>query len=227
MKKEYLGRWFKTSLDNKDEEKNEEIEIVRTEDDYAITSKNEKIKLIDLDLSGDYWKPEPYSEKELDGLQQYKTKKISSKNKSDDILGIKKSESETINLNDSNSLKKIPKQETTEIKNDDNIIFNDPVATMIKSIIQIQKQKNKKSEFPVSIKLSFDFDILIVIKLALETGASDLEIIQNIMKYINIDNNDIKRSIINELIPNESEQEIIMENREDKFNEILNEELNK
>ena len=217
MKSNYLGKWYKNHPKN--EEEGEEIEIIDIIDDNAITSTGVKIPLIQLDHTDDYWKMQPFGEAENSSLKQFAagtTQTIPvNQPQGGSVLG-------NINNEPTNGLPNF--QHTPSVPSQQ--IINDPVATMIRSLIQIQKSKGKTSEFPVQINLKFDFDIISVIKMSMESGASDIEIIQHVLSDLPFTMDDVKRSIVNELL-NPEDVELVMANREPHFNEVLSEELSK
>lgn len=225
MKSDYLGRWFKNNPES--DEDGKEIEIINVIGDNAIAASGEKIPLINLDFGEEYWKMNPLGNAEISSLNSIAsnhTKTVPNTEIINDPLGIKSS-----NYRNDVIDKELSNNVTTSNKVDkkkEEFIINDPIQTLIESIIKIQQSKNKTSEFPVTINLKFDFDILYVIKVALETGASDLEILSHIMKYLPINVDDIKKSILMELLPDsESDVNVVLENREQEFNDTLYEEL--
>lgn len=227
MKSDYLGRWFKNNPES--DEDGKEIEIINVIGDNAITASGEKIPLINLDFGEEYWKMNPLGNAEISSLNSIAsnhTKTVPNTEILNDPLGIKSSNYRNDVIPNISTGNEGISTTNNVISNKKEIIINDPIQTLIESIIKIQKSKDKTSEFPVTINLKFDFDILYVIKVALETGASDLEILSHIMKYLPINVDDIKKSILMELLPDsESDVNVVLENREQGFNDTLYEEL--
>lgn len=230
MNSEYLGKWYKETT--KDNEINE-INVVQVIGTTAITEDGVRISLQELDHSGLYEKLHPYAGIDMSAIAQFSSptappinnKPISNDTKSNDPLGIPSKLHTVPQVNDYNK-NVLPNGIITFDNSNRQLEFNDPISTMIGSIIQIHKSKGIKSEFPITIQLKFDFDILTVVKLAMESGASDIEIISNVIKYLPINVDDVKKSIVLEMLSPE-DAELVLDNREDTFNETLLEELNR
>lgn len=106
-------------------------------------------------------------------------------------------------------------------------IPDDPTGMFISSAIQISRKAGKKSTVPLMLNLELDFDILYVIQAAMGLGASDVEILQHILRNIDISPEHIKKLIAEELLKSPDDAEIVSSNREEEFHEVLTEELNK
>lgn len=238
----YLGQWSDNGLSDKDPDCIINCVAVDQKDNMATfvsqTGKTRKISIIDLDTSGRYVKiGSPY---DTDAVAEHSAsvRKASLKEQAaqSDILG---------------DLSKIGQRHTSttrEVREDTRHIApaeehqfhkpqeleattqnapNNPVSQFIDSAIQISRKSGAKTVIPVTIPLEIDFDILNVTQMAMTIGASDVEILQHIMRYVNVYPSEIKKLIINEIMKVPDDAKIVEENREDKLDAILNEELDK
>lgn len=228
-KKQYLGRWYDNNVDPNDAIKTV-IDVDQSKRE-AIFNTGERCSLQDLELSGRFDRigdlvddpsiageiaAQAPKSKMLDGLD-----KMSSRHNN---AAKNRPLSENANVK---SVEKDKKSINTGFASKSTFIPDDPVGQFIESAILISKKANKKSVIPLTFNLELDFDILSIIQTAMGIGASDIEILQHVMKHINIKPEYIKQLIAEALCECPEDAEIVNENREDEFNKTLTEELNK
>lgn len=234
----YIGKWY----DNHSEEKNTDamIECVRVEGSNAVFSDGKRIPLQELDFGDRYERIAPaYQSPEIQadlGSQFGNGKKLSEQAAQSEILGNlskigTRSNNKTVNetriheneqvVHETNNRQPVgvtaPSYEVTTI--------SDPVATFIDAAIMISRKAGKVTSLPVTIDLKLDFDVIDVITTTSKMGATDIEILQHILKHIHITVEDIKKLIGEALTSNGEDAEIVNDDRESQFNETLKEEL--
>lgn len=232
---DYIGTWI-------NDETEDCFEIINVEGQTAIASDGKRYDIMSLDLSGVYSKVKniidaPEIANQLGSMGYNRTNEIE-KLKSNEVLGnlskignskvTSKTDRQTVNesigVEDSRESYVAKREEKSEyIKHQ---VYN-PIRNYIESAISVSRMKTSQIDtLSITIDLKLDFDILNVIKSAMQLGASDIEIIQHILDFVNIDIDDVKRSIANSLTE-PVDSEIINENREEQLTNILVDEINK
>lgn len=239
--KNYLGQWVDTAKSDKDPDSIINCVSVDTNTMMAQmvsqTGKTSVISVVDLDTSGQYFKVgSPYDQPNVtEHATSVNRQSLAERAAPSAILGdlskignhgrnansTQHSEVETVRNTETITERKIEELSTQPQ------VLNDPVSQFIDSAIQISRKAGKKTILPIKIDLEIDFDIINVTQMAMNIGASDVEILQHIMRYINVYPYEIKKLIIAELMHAPEDAAIVEENREEKFNNILTEELEK
>lgn len=230
----YLGKWY----DNYSSEKNTDamIDCVAVDGQEAIFSNGMRVPLMELDFGERYERIAPaYESPEIstDLTSQFGGKKLSEQVVQSEILGnLSKIGSRQNSNTDVGHVEQQYENETDDLSDNEyhvhvehtpNIV--DPVATFIDAAIMISRNAGKTTSLPVTIELNLDFDVIDVISTTSKMGATDIEILQHILKHIHITVDEVKRLIGEALTTNPEDADIVNEDRESQFNETLKEEL--
>lgn len=239
--KNYLGQWVDSLKGDKDPDSIINCVSVDTKTMMAQmvsqTGKTSQVSVIDLDTSGQYFKVgSPYDQPNVtEHATAVNRQSLAERAAPSAILGDlskignRGNSGVSTNPTETESVRHITTaaEHRTEEISVGPAVLSDPVSQFIDSAIQISRKAGKKTVLPIKIDLEIDFDILNVTQMAMNIGASDVEILQHIMHYINIYPSEIKKLIINELMHSPEDAAIVEEEREKKFDTILTEELNK
>lgn len=230
---DYLGVWVDQMADDSTAANIECIKV-DTEKMIAEFSNGQRISVIDLDTSGRYVKPRPwFTAPEIAGdiASRGFQKPLSEQAVQSDILGDlskigrrKPEESQQFVQRENTAQPQEGVQTAATTDPIPSEIDGDPVAQFIDSAIRISRKTGAHTTIPVTIPLNIDFDIINVIKMSMQIGASDVEILQRILKYIHISIPKVKNLIAQELME-PADAAIVNENREEKFDKTLKEEL--
>lgn len=229
----YLGKWL-----DEDPPKGKDtcIECVNVNEatNMAIFADGQQVKLEVLDLSPDrYSKIKPiYEEPSIAASLGAQSSSISAKATQSAILGDlgkignreRNGIAQELRENQEPAYKGVDSAASTEPQYR---LPDDPIGIFIESAIKISKKAGKKSVIPISLNLELDFDIIGIIESAMKLGASDIEILQHILNQVNIGQDTIKRLIAEELLKSPEDASIVMEHREEVFENVLTEELEK
>lgn len=237
----YLGQWVDTAKGDKDPDSIITCVSVDTNTMMAQmvsqTGKTSQVSVVDLDTSSQYFKVgSPYDQPNVtEHASSVNRQSLAERAAPSAILGdlskignrgnsgssTQHSETESVRHITTATEHQVEKLEAGPV------VSSDPVSQFIDSAIQISRKAGKKTVLPIKINLEIDFDILNVTQMAMNIGASDVEILQHIMRYINVYPSEIKKLIIAELMHAPEDAAIVEEKREEVFDTILTEELTK